>query len=224
MTPKISHHRLFGKKTASGNLQQIINLIPPHRTYIECFAGSGTVINNKKPAGVNIAVEIDSCIIDIYHSTAAYTVINANAIDWLNTNAVNFSANTVIYCDPPYPHSVRSGKDRYKYEMTDTDHLHLLQLLNTLNAKIIISSYPNDLYNRLLSMWTVKTFQSMTHGGVRTEALYYNYSDITQLHQYDYLGKDYTDRQRIKRKICRWQNRLKQLPVLERNAILHALL
>ncbi len=38
------------------------------------------------------------------------------------------------------------------------------------------------------------------------------------LHDYRYLGEDFRERERIKRKKQRWVNRLQTMPVLERQA------
>jgi hypothetical protein len=38
---------------------KIINLIPPHGTYIELFLGSGAVMRAKRPAALNIGVELN---------------------------------------------------------------------------------------------------------------------------------------------------------------------
>lgn len=48
-----------GGKAGSGVYQRIISLIPPHRIYIEPFLGAGAVFRLKRPAEINIGVEID---------------------------------------------------------------------------------------------------------------------------------------------------------------------
>lgn len=48
-----------GGKNGAGVFQTIINLMPPHKTYIEAFLGSGAVIALKRPAAVNIGIDID---------------------------------------------------------------------------------------------------------------------------------------------------------------------
>lgn len=39
--------------------QQIINQIPPHEVYIEPFLGGGYVMKAKRPAAINIGVELE---------------------------------------------------------------------------------------------------------------------------------------------------------------------
>jgi len=62
-----------------------------------------------------------------------------------------------------------------------------------------------------------------TWGTMATEYIWYNYPTPEKLHDYSFLGNDFTDRQRIKRKIARWSNKLKNLPALERNAIIDSI-
>ena len=38
--------------------QKIINLIPPHHTYIESHVGGGSVLDAKRPATLNIGVDL----------------------------------------------------------------------------------------------------------------------------------------------------------------------
>lgn len=43
-----------------GNLyQQIINMIPPHRVYIETHLGGGAIMRHKRPARQNIGIDLD---------------------------------------------------------------------------------------------------------------------------------------------------------------------
>jgi DNA adenine methylase len=56
---------------------------------------------------------------------------------------------TLTYCDPPYPHATRTTKDGYKHEMSDADHIRLARVLNEVKGKVILSSYPSELYTGL---------------------------------------------------------------------------
>ena len=64
--------------------------------------------------------------------------------------------NVLIYADPPYLLSTRHGK-QYRCEMTDDDHVELLYLLKEHKGPVVISGYPSNLYDDLLSDWNKET-------------------------------------------------------------------
>lgn len=69
-----------------------------------------------------------------------------------------------------------------------------------------------------------KDLEAMTRGGrLATEWLWFNYQKPHALHDYRYLGEDFRERERIKRKKQRWVKRLKMMPHLERYALLSAI-
>lgn len=68
--------------------------------------------------------------------------------------------NTAIYCDPPYMHSTRTTKTEYgQFEMTDEDHIKLLEKLLVCKSKILLSGYESDLYNNILKGWNIHRFE-----------------------------------------------------------------
>lgn len=65
--------------------------------------------------------------------------------------------DTLHYLDPPYPLGTRSTKNGYHgytHELTDADHLTLLDLARSLSGMVVISSYPSALYDQALADWT----------------------------------------------------------------------
>lgn len=56
---------------------------------------------------------------------------------------------TLFYLDPPYMHSTRSpnARDIYGCEMTNEDHIKLLEMILSIKGKFILSGYPSDTYN-----------------------------------------------------------------------------
>jgi hypothetical protein len=50
-----------------------------------------------------------------------------------------------------------------------------------------------------------------------------NYPTPVALHDYRYLGDNFRERERIKRKANRWVAKLQNMPVLERQALLSAI-
>lgn len=222
----------LGAKNGSGVYQAIINLMPPHDTYIEAFLGTGAVMCRKGPAARSIGLDKNQRCIDGFDSTglvaAGYVVP-----ELICTDAINFMAEfdyaaagkTLIYCDPPYVHSTRTSSARYEHELTDREHLDLLQLLKVVRADVIISGYRNDIYQTELDDegWWSMDFQAMTRGGVRTETVWCNF-EPGKVHYHKYAGKNHTDRQRIQRKAARWAKNFAVLPQPEQQAILAALL
>ncbi len=83
--------------------------------------------------------------------------------------------DTLIYADPPYPLSTRKGRKLYRHEMTDTDHLTLLDALDAHPGAVVLSGYHCALYDERLSNWaTVETQARSEKGGARTEVLWLN--------------------------------------------------
>jgi len=212
----------FGGKAGAGTYQRIINLIPPHEVYIEPFAGAASIWRLKKPAARSYIVEIDPAVRANLAPRSNTTILQEDGIAFLRD--YDWKGDEFIYCDPPYLWSTRRSAHRYRHDFTKAQHLELLQIILSIPAAIMISGYASDLYSSQLSSWSHTSFQVTTRGAsLATEHLWYNYANVTRLHDYGYLGTDYTDRQRIRRKIRRWVNRLKHLPALERQAILEAI-
>lgn len=212
----------LGAKGGSGVYQTIINLIPPHDTYIELFLGTGQVMRRKCAATRNIGIDLNKRCIDEFESPYENVeLLNMDAFEFLKNFDFSKSGRTVVYADPPYPHETRTSSSKYDYELTDKDHKNLLNLLSGIDAQVLISSYPNDIYNSL-DWWKV-SFQAMTRGGVRTENVWCNF-EPKDMHYHTFAGKDFTDRQRIKRKAERWAKKYGTLSPGERSAILSALL
>ena len=59
----------------------------------------------------------------------------------------------------------------------------------------------------------------MNQAGVGTEKLWFNFT-VDRLHWAGVAGKNFTDRQRIKRKATRWAQRYQAMPRAERVAVL----
>lgn len=215
-----------GGKSGAGVYQTIINHIPPHRVYIEPFLGSGAVMRMKAPAATNIGVDIDLAVIGAFrvHFTRAATLIHGDALEYLASYP--WTGAEFVYCDPPYLIEVRSSKRNiYRHEFSSPEqHGHLLSLLKTIPAAVMISGYPSTLYEQMLPDWSTLTFCAVTRAGsVATERLWMNYPPPTLLHDYRYLGRDFRERERIKRRQHRWKRRLVMMPPLERAALLWAI-
>lgn len=91
------------------------------------------------------------------------------------------SSDVLIYCDPPYLLSTRRGK-QYRCEMTEDDHLELLDALKRHKGPVLLSGYPSDLYDAELSGWRKEhTTATDQLSRVRKEVLWMNFDSQEQL-------------------------------------------
>jgi len=74
---------------------------------------------------------------------------------------------TLFYVDPPYPRSTRTrwASAGYRHEMSDEDHRCLAEVLRSAQGMIIVSSYPNALYDELYHGWHKVTQEARTATG-----------------------------------------------------------
>ena len=211
----------FGSKATSGLCQPIIAMMPPHDTYIETHLGGGAIMQRKPPALHNIGVDLDLKPLTAFECDYSVEKIHSCAHQFLS--GYTYGGRELVYCDPPYLHKTRSSTRRYRFEYQEQDHLELLKILKELPCPVILSGYPSTLYDEQLMDWNTIELQVMNQGGVRTEKLWYNFI-LDRVHWCSYAGKDFTDRQRIKRKAESWGKRYQALPRPERLALLSSIM
>lgn len=294
--------------------QKIINQIPPHNVYIETHLGSGAIMRYKRPAELNIGIDLSLAALELAASflpgaivrsgdvsggtartgdaaapsevtmgaaitrngedvitvisndrirsasskaakgypiarnddehrwtspqtTSAaalidtvksgdvhrYILLQANCLDILQ--AYLFEGSEFVYSDPPYLRDTRrSQRVLYEFEYSEEDHIDLLTCLVALPCHVAISGYWSELYADLLAGWRSISFTTQTRGGPPAEEwLWMNYPEPAALHDYSYLGDNFRERERIKRKKQRWVTRLQRLDRLERASLLWAI-
>jgi DNA adenine methylase len=96
----------------------------------------------------------------------------------------------LIYADPPYVMESRTGGKYYSHEMTNEQHIRLLEVLNQHPGPVLISGYESDLYQEHLEEWTIKKIQATTEKGqVRTEILWINKTALERIESAADQGK-----------------------------------
>lgn len=87
--------------------------------------------------------------------------------------------DTLHFVDPPYvfaTRELRNTKGCYRHEMTDEQHIELLQAIKGLQGMVAISGYPSDLYTEHLRSWQMVTTPARISAGrgttTRTECLW----------------------------------------------------
>ncbi|MBJ2260006.1 DNA adenine methylase [Pseudomonas psychrophila] len=200
--------------------QRLINLMPPHQTYIESHLGGGAVMRHKKAAQRSIGLDLDATVIERWRTEQAGTceLHHVDATAFLKTFA--FTGDELVYVDPPYMPETRRRAKVYRCDYTEDDHAHLLNCLVTLPCNVMISGYGSELYNRLLAGWRKVSFPAKTHADVREEVVWMNYEPTSRLHDSRYLGETFRDRQTIQRRQARLRSRIDSMNELERHELL----
>lgn len=85
--------------------------------------------------------------------------------DFRNLIQVYDTEQTFFYLDPPYlPATRRSGA--YKHEMAEEDHRALVETIKAVKGKVMLSGYPNDLYDSL--GWNKQEWHTVCNAAGRT--------------------------------------------------------
>jgi hypothetical protein len=210
--------------------QAIINEIPPHDFYFEGFLGSGAVLRHKRPAAHNYGIDLDPRALALWQGdeVPGLELISGDAVKFLAALrwTQDRARRTVCYLDPPYLATTRKSARRiYRYEfMTEAEHVRLLKVCLALPCYVILSGYDSPLYRRTLRTWRRVSIPTVNRAGERvTEMLWLNYPKPFELHDYNFLGSNRTQRQIYKRQQERWRRRLLDMDALKRAALLRAI-
>ena len=204
--------------------RRIVNLMPPHRIYVESHLGGGAVLRAKQPASVNIGIDRDHRVLTRFqHLPANYRFICGDAVEVLES--VRPGVDTLIYCDPPYlAHTRRSRRSPYRHDLSEAEHIALLAYLRRVPCAVMVSAYPNELYSQTLSDWHHVTFVAPSRSGPRREVLWMNFAPGGPLHDTRYLGDTFRQREVFARQRQRWTSRLRRMTKPQQQAILSSLL
>jgi len=212
-----------------GSFRHLVNLMPPHRVYIETHLGGGNVLMRKRPATVNVGVDVDGSVIATWRDKRSWLPFplelhQADAVSFLRSYP--FEGGELVYCDPPYLPETRRRLNLYRHEYTREQHVELLETLVMLPCFVILSGYPSSLYAEVLQHrhgWRVIEYNTTTRRGSRLECAWFNFEPVAR-HDCRYVGDNYRERERIKRKRDRWRAKFAAMDQAEREVVLGALL
>jgi hypothetical protein len=235
-----------GAKTASGVAKRIVSLMPRHDVYIEAFLGQSAVWQLKRPSPASIGVEIDGRLRRYWARRS--TIDTESEIRWILANPLRAGQpgshvvfggalavltmlvtrakpDWLVYLDPPYLRETRSAKRMFRHEFdTPEQHAQLLTLLKKLPCRVMISGYRSPLYAQMLEpAWRRVEFAASTRRGPRLECVWCNFPAGLPLHDVQFVGDGYRERERIKKKKQRWLRMLGAMPPAERQLIREAI-
>jgi DNA adenine methylase len=200
--------------------QRLINLMPPHSTYIESHLGGGAVLRHKRAALVNIGIDLDSAVIQRWHREhpGLCTLIHADAASFLA--GYPFTGSELIYADPPYVPELRRRCRVYRHDYGVEEHHQLLEVLMNANCMVLVSGYDSTLYNQLLKRWRKVKFFAKTHVDVREECVWMNFEPHEHLHDGSFMGDTFRDRQTVRRRHSRVLSKFRRMQTSERDHLL----
>lgn len=101
--------------------------------------------------------------------------------DALKVMAAHDGPETLHYVDPPYLFStrMRAAKHRYyRHELSDEQHVALLEAVQLLEGMVVLSGYPSELYESMLKGWERRQTTSRIASGrgtaIRVEVIWMN--------------------------------------------------
>ncbi|MBN8676689.1 MAG: DNA adenine methylase [Chitinophagales bacterium] len=215
----------FGGKGAAGVVHRIINETPRHEVFVSGFLGHCAVMRHKRPAARNIGVEINPDVIQTWSRAeyapgwAASQKVEVLPASFLDLEAPEFlKPSTFVYLDPPYMHETRTSRHRYPFELTDNEHRALLEKIKGLPCMVALSCYDSGMYRAALEGWRKIKFPAQSRGGLRTETLYMNYPAPAPdaLHDARYIGENFRQREKSKRRIETILRKVNRLSAEER--------
>ena len=133
-------------------------------------------INEQVSAWLNVVDGLP----DVHQRLRKVVILNQDACDVIRKQD---GQHTLFYCDPPYVHESRSTTGEYAYEMTESQHRELLDILAGIEGRFMLSGYPSELYREWEQRhnWTRQEFlidNKASSGKVKetkTECLWCNF-------------------------------------------------
>jgi|GEM_PF-4148055 len=199
-----------GNKNIPGVIEYLTNRIPKSERYFSLFMGMAGLENSVYTAdAIFTCSEMDT---DLWKYSGKNKVTHRNYLDLLEENVL--SGHDFVFADPPYTFCTRrSGRKYYKFEFTIENHRQFLHKMNSLESQIMITHPKCKLYDDALKGWNSETFTYMSREGLFHDNLYTNYDVSTlELLNYEVLGKDFIERQAIKRQRKNIVQKFKRMP------------
>lgn len=113
---------------------------------------------------------------DIANAVERFQTVQIEHRDALKVIQSFDGPETLFYLDPPYPKETRSHRwdKAYKCELDIDDHVHLLNFIKKIKGAVVLSSYPNGIYDEELKDWrrVEKDVNTISHAKKATEVLY----------------------------------------------------
>lgn len=109
---------------------------------------------------------------DVHNRLSSVVIENKDVFDLLDKYD---SKSSFFYLDPPYVKGTRSSSTNYEVEMSNKEHIKLVQRLLQINGSFLLSGYNHDIYEPLTSKFGKIEIKAPNSKIERTEVLWKNY-------------------------------------------------
>jgi DNA adenine methylase len=97
---------------------------------------------------------------EVHARLSRVVILNRPALEVIRSQD---GPDTLMYLDPPYLAETRSVPDVYAHEMSEADHVALLDVIRQCVGKVMLSGYPSLLYDEALAGWHRVVFDVANH-------------------------------------------------------------
>ena len=169
----------------------------------------------RKPAALrNIGIDRDARALDAFECDYPVELVHGCAHRYPG-RVRRFEGTELVYSDPPYLKRTRTSRSAGIGSTTRRRTMwQLLELLAALPCQVMVSGYPSTLYEECAfgAGGSVELAGDEPGQVCAPRSVWFNFA-AERLHWARYAGKNFTDRQRIKRKAQSWGRRYAALPL-----------
>lgn len=113
--------------------------------------GGWSYVKSNSRRGMSQAVSkwlrnVDENMVDVIERLREIQIENLDIIELIKKYDKD---TTLFYLDPPYIKETRKTKEVYEHEMTEEQHIKLVDTLLEVKGKVVLSGYDHKIYDRL---------------------------------------------------------------------------
>lgn len=105
-----------------------------------------------------VSLEVSQAIEDLSRVAERLRRVAIDALDWREVLTRYDRHDTLFYCDPPYVRRTRgrrwAASGYRENEISDVDHVELLDRLNSVRGRVVLSGFSTPTYELRLAGWT----------------------------------------------------------------------
>ena len=159
---ELYHEYLHTWREQEDRLERVYQWFIVARWSFSARFGAGWIFAVK---GRSHAITWKNVVDTIHECGERLTRVQIDNKEWSNILDTYDHDKAFFYLDPPYVLSTRRAGG-YAHEMSDEDHVRLIERIQTLEGKVMISGYSNPIYDELT--WAKEDFEVIASSAGKT--------------------------------------------------------